>query len=87
MRDTTNHHPDLPSHKTIYLKVVEGPDGFHPFLLIEGSDGTRTDILPIRETPPIPIYQLAEELAIVLAWQFLDLFQSKEGEPYVNVLD
>jgi hypothetical protein len=81
------NEPDPPIHKTIYLKVVKAPGGYQPFVLVEGFGGIRKDLLPIRETPALPTYKQAEELAIVMAWLFLDTFKTADGERFVSVLD
>lgn len=87
MNTQPRSEPDPPIHRRLYLKVVENRGGYQPFLLAEGRCGLRLDLLPLRETPPMATYREAEELAIVVAWHFLDSFKNGDGEPIISALD
>ncbi len=76
---------NTPFFRSFELKVMEGPKGFHAFL-IGISDVERVDLLPIQEVPPMRTYQDAEELALVVLWQNLEGCTDHEGHP-LNVLD
>jgi hypothetical protein len=76
-----------PDHEAFYVKVLKVPEGFQPFLVRTGPGRARRDMLPLLDIPAMPTYQQAEELAIVVAWQWLDTFKNEDQEPIVGPMD
>ncbi len=77
---TPNYRPQPPRHRDLEIRVVPLPGGgFQPFLIRNERHGFWKDMLPIQETPPLPTYREAEELAIRTAWEFIDGHVHSDG--------
>lgn len=74
-----NNAPNY-SHLEIQIMPLPGKDGFQPFLFAHYTGLQPYDLLPISETPPMPTFRDAEELASVVAWNFIDTYTNLHGE-------